>query len=163
MIVCISHLGHVSGQDVVTLSSQETISSNILKSTRCYHFGALTEVRIHIAHLLITAQRSIISFVFLMGLDCSDNFRTPRQLIKHKRNDHGSDAVLRSTAQPSTVSMKSIPLPPHVPKILPWYMFEYRVVRPASIPKQRHENFMASVSFFPSNFILIGDRWGLAN
>ncbi|KAF9450950.1 hypothetical protein P691DRAFT_420030 [Macrolepiota fuliginosa MF-IS2] len=74
---------------------------------------------------------------------CSESFRTPRQLIKHKRNDHGSDAVLRPTAGPVTVT-RLAPVPPF-PKILPSYMTEYRVVRPASISKQRHENILPSI------------------
>lgn len=68
-------------------------------------------------------------------------------MIRHKRSDHDSNAVLRRTAQPSIVSSRLIALMPKVPKILPAYMTEYRLVRPAPITRQRHEIIMPSVSF----------------
>lgn len=77
--------------------------------------------------------------------DCDESFRTPRQLIKHKRNDHDSSAVLRPTALPVAVSSRALGMIPQIPKILPSYMTEYRVVQPASITKSRHEVVMPMV------------------
>lgn len=77
---------------------------------------------------------------------CNEVFRTPRQLIRHKRSDHSNELVRRRTVEPLIIRNRSlIPIPPTLPKILPVYTIEYDYIRPASITRHRHEILMPSV------------------
>jgi hypothetical protein len=81
--------------------------------------------------------------------DCNEMFRTPRQLIKHKRSDHANDTALRPTAEPSAATVSPEPVIQQIPKTIPFHVHEYSHIQPASITQQRHELIMPSVSRFP--------------
>ena len=82
-------------------------------------------------------------------IGCTKVFRTARQLIRHKHNEHNNDLTTQLTSEPSMVNYPSpAPIPTTVLKALPAYNigYDYNFIQPASITRQRHEILMPSVS-----------------
>lgn len=122
------------------VSREETIVSTS-KGMQCIRCHVLILVR-----LFVLSTTSMFSKCGVI-IGCNEVFRTARQLIRHKHNDHSNDLATRLTAEPSIVRrFPPSSIPPTMFKALPAYIIEYSSIQPASITRQRHEILMPSVS-----------------